>query len=283
MAFKVLQSGLFTTIQDEGRKRVAHLGHCNSGALDLYAYHWSQKLLDNAQANALEVMVGLKLKATQPTTIAITGADLGLEINDEYKEPWQTYAIEAGDILYFKKRILGQRAYLAVKGGFDVPRYLGSYATTIKEGFGDRLKAGDILPYRETAATSLTRVKKEHIPNYDTPLTLRVILSYQHTCFNDKEKEKFFNSAYEISLQSDRMGYRLNGERVCTDCENLISEGIAFGAIQIPKDGQPIILLKERQTIGGYPKMGTVIAEDCYALAQRGAGCTIRFELYTME
>ena len=283
MAFKVMQSGLFSTIQDEGRKGVAYLGHCNSGALDMYAYHWSQRLLDNRQANALEVMVGLKLEATKPTTIAITGANLGLEINGSYKEPWQSYVIEAGDILHFSKRFMGQRAYLAVKGGFDTPRYLGSFSTTIKEGFGDRLKAGDILPYRATTVISLTRVKPEHIPNYDAPLILRVMLGYQHTLFSDKEKEKFFSSEYEITLQSDRMGYRLSGKGVFAKSENLISEGIAFGAIQIPNDGQPIILLKERQTIGGYPKMGTVIAEDCYALAQRGAGCKVRFEPYTIK
>jgi biotin-dependent carboxylase-like uncharacterized protein len=283
MAFKVLQGGIFTTIQDEGRKGVAHLGHCNSGALDMYAYHWSQKLLGNTQANALEVMAGLKLEAMKPTTISITGADLGLEINGNYSDPWQTYAIEAGDILYFSKRITGQRAYLAVKGGFDAPRYLGSYATTIKEGFGDRLKAEDILPYQASAAIPITRIKTEYIPNYDAPLTLRVILGYQHNFFDDKEKEKFFNSEYAVTLQSDRMGYRLSGEGVFAQSENLISEGIAFGAIQIPNDGQPIILLKERQTIGGYPKMGTVIPEDCYALTQRGAGCKVQFEPYTIE
>jgi len=283
MAFKVLQSGLFTTIQDEGRKGVAHLGHCNSGALDIYAYHWSQKLLTNVEENALEVMVGLKLEATKPTTIAITGADLGLEINGAYKEPWQTYAIKAGDILHFSKRITGQRAYLAVKGGFDTPRYLGSFSTTIKEGFGDKLKIGDTLPYDATTGTPPAKVKKEYIPNYETLLTLHVILGYQHTLFSNKEKEKFFNNEYEITLQSDRMGYQLSGEGVFAKSENLISEGIAFGAIQIPKDGQPIILLKERQTIGGYPKMGTVLAEDCYALAQRGPGCKIQFGPYTIK
>ena len=186
MGFNVLQSGLFTTIQDEGRKGVAHLGHCNSGALDLYAYHWSQKLLNNVDANALEVMVGLKLKATKPTTISITGADLGLEINGNYKEPWQSYAIEAGDILHFCKRITGQRAYLAVKGGFNVPHYLGSFSTTIKEGFGDKLKRGDILPCQETTGTPHARVKQEYIPNYDAPLTLRVMLGYQHSLFDDE-------------------------------------------------------------------------------------------------
>jgi len=282
MGLKVLQSGLFTTIQDEGRKGVAHLGHCNSGALDLYAYKWCQNLLVNTQANALEVMVGLKLEVTKPTIIAITGADLGLEINGDYKEPWQSYTIKAGDILHFSKRITGQRAYLAVKGGFDVPHYLGSFSTTIKEGFGDKLKRGDILPYQETTGTPHARVKQEYIPNYDAPLTLHVMLGYQHNLFSENEKEKFFNSAYETTLQSDRMGYRLSGEEILAKSENLISEGIAFGAIQIPQDGQPIILLNERQTIGGYSKMGTVIAEDCYALAQRGPGCKVRFAPYTI-
>lgn len=283
MAFKVLQSGIFTTIQDEGRKGAAHLGHCNSGALDLYAYHWSQKLLNNEEDNALEVMVGLKLEATKPTTIAITGADLGLKINGVYKKPWQSYAIRTGDILYFSKRITGQRAYLAVNGGFDTPHYLGSFSTTIKEGLGDKLKTGNILPYQETTGTLLAKLKTQHIPNYNAPLTLRVMLCYQHNLFSEKEKEKFFSSEYAVTLQSDRMGYRLNGESVFAKSENLISEGIAFGAIQFPKDGQPIILLKERQTIGGYPKMGTVIVEDCYALAQRGVGSKVRFAPYIIK
>jgi len=277
MAFKVIEGGVFSTIQDEGRKGVAHLGHCNSGALDTYAYYWAQKLLDNSDANAIEVMPGLKLKATKPTTIAISGANLGFEINGTYKEPWQSYSIQTGDILYFSKRITGQRAYLAVKGGFDTPRYLGSFSTTIKEGLGEKLKAGDHLAYQENTSTLLSRTKTEFIPNYDAPLILRVMLGYQHRLFSDKEKEKFFNSIYKITLQSDRMGFRLSGEVIVATYQNLISEGIAFGAIQIPKDGQPIILLKERQTIGGYPKIGTVIAEDCYALAQRGPGCKVRF------
>ncbi len=277
MAFKVIQGGVFSTIQDKGRKGVAHLGHCNSGALDTYAYHWAQKLLGNRDANAIEVMVGLKLKATKPSTIAITGADLGLEINGIYKEPWQSYAIQAGDMLYFRKRITGERAYLAVKGGFDAPRYLGSFSTTIKEGFGEKLKSGDHLAYQENTDPLLARTKTAYIPNYNAPLILHVMLGYQHRLFSDIEKEKFFNSIYEITLQSDRMGYRLSGEAVVSTRENLISEGIAFGAIQIPKDGQPIILLKERQTIGGYPKLGTVVAEDCYALAQRGPGCKVQF------
>ena len=281
MSFKVIQSGIFTTVQDEGRRGVAHLGHCNSGALDIYAYHWSQTLLGNTEANALEVMVGLKLEATKPTTIAITGADLGLEINGIYKKPWQSYAIETGDILYFSKRITGQRAYLAVKGGLQTPRYLGSFSTTIKEGLGNKLQVGDTLPYKASTSTPLTRVKPEHIPNYDTPLVLHVMLGYQHTLFSETEKKKFFDSTYEITLQSDRMGYRLSGEEISAQSENLFSEGIAFGVIQIPKDGQPIILLKERQTIGGYPKMGTILPEDCYALAQRGPGCKLRFALYT--
>ena len=281
MSFKVIQSGIFTTVQDEGRRGVAHLGHCNSGALDIYAYHWSQTLLGNTEANALEVMVGLKLEATKPTTIAITGADLGLEINRIYKKPLQSYAVKNGDILHFRKRITGQRAYLAVKDGFESPHYLGSFSTTIKEGLGDKLKVGDILSCKVSTGTALTRVKPEHIPNYDAPLTLRVMLGYQHTLFNETEKQKFFNNTYEITLKSDRMGYRLSGEKISAESENLISEGIAFGAIQIPQDGQPIILLKERQTIGGYPKMGTVRPEDCYALAQRGPGCKVRFALYT--
>ncbi len=280
MAFKVLQSGLFTTIQDTGRKGVAHKGHSQSGALDRYAYKQSLALLHESDTNALEVMVGLKLEAIKPTTIAITGADLGLKINGIFKKPWQSYTIKKGDILYFAKRIQGQRAYLTVKGGFDVPKVLGSYATMLKEGIGSTLKAGDIINYMPYLHKQTNRLKKEHIPYYGDTLTLRVQLCYQHHYFSDTEKKKFFNNEYKVTLQSDRMGYRLSGESIVPSSTKLISEGIAFGSVQIPKDGQPIILLAQRQSIGGYPKIGTVLAKDCYTLAQMGAGSSIFFEMY---
>ncbi len=284
MAFKVLNSGIFTTIQDQGRYGYAHLGITNSGAMDEYAYLWSQTLLGQKNINALEVMVGLKLEATKDIEISITGADLDFKIDGNSLAIWQTHYIKKGSILSFNRRVYGQRAYLAIKGGFDVPKKYGSYSTTLKEGIGFRLRRGDSLiscsglkpPIPKS--NPIFRVQPKYIPDYEKPLTLRVVLGYQEAEFTAEEREKFFNSEYEITLQSDRMGFRLKGEPIKANIDGIISEGIAFGSIQIPQDGQPIVLLKERQTIGGYPKIGTVLAEDCFRLAQRGAGCGIRFK-----
>jgi biotin-dependent carboxylase-like uncharacterized protein len=283
MSFKILQGGIFTTIQDLGRYGYTHLGITNSGAMDEYAYRWSQKLLDNTNCNALEIMVGLRVQATLSTEIAVTGANLDFRINGIKKPIWQTYYIKLGDILSFDKRVSGQRAYLAVKEGFTIEKKYNSYSTTLKENIGFRLKRGDIIPFNSYRPTYTKRVQKKYIPKYNNSLTLRVLLCYQDDYFSQEQKEKFFSSIYEITLQSDRMGYKLKGNAITPNQGGIISEAIAFGSIQIPKDGQPIILLKERQTIGGYPKIGTVLSVDCFRLAQLPIGSKIKFEEINIE
>ena len=289
MVFKVLNSGIFTTIQDQGRYGYAHLGVCNSGAIDEYAYLWSQTLLGEKNINALEIMVGLKLQATTTINISITGADLDFKINGISFPIWQTHTIKEGDILTFNKRVSGQRAYLAIKGGFDAIKKYGSYSTTLKEGIGFRLQRGDSLkslklkPPIQKAHNPIFKVQPKYIPNYEKPLILRVIIGYQESHFSQEDKREFFNTEYELTLQSDRMGFRLKGNPIKADIDGIISEGIAFGSIQIPKDGQPIILLKERQTIGGYPKIGTVSAEDCFRLAQKAIGSRVKFKVISIK
>ena len=286
MSFKVLSSGIFTTLQDRGRYGYTHEGRTSSGAMDEYAYLWSQKLLSKQNANALEVMVGLKLKALAPTTVSITGADLTFSINGVVQAIWQTYAIDVDDVLSFEKRVSGQRAYLAVKGGFLFEKSYGSFSTTLKENIGSRLQRGDTLKFlalNSKAKIIRFRTSSKAIPDYTKPLTLRLLLSYQEEYFTQDEKEKFFNSDYEITLQSDRMGFKLKGSVITPITGGIISEGIAFGSVQIPKDGQPIVLLKERQTIGGYPKIGTVLAVDCFKLSQISIGSTVRFEPIKIE
>jgi len=283
MSFQVLSSGIFTTIQDQGRYGYNHLGITHSGAMDEYAYLWGQKLLNQKNINALEIMVGLKLKATSSTIVSVTGGNLNFKINGLIQPIWQTHFIESGDILSFEKRVSGQRAYLAVKDGFEKEKQYNSYATTLKESIGFKLKRGDILKFKIHQKIEIHRVQKKYIPNYKNPLTLRILLSYQEDFFNQEEKKKFFTSKYEITLESDRMGLKLKGQAINSDQEEIISEAIAFGSVQIPKDGQPIILLKERQTIGGYPKIGTVLAVDCFKLAQMAVGEKICFEPINIE
>eukprot|EP01029_Cantina_marsupialis_P030763 TRINITY_DN84407_c0_g1_i1.p1 TRINITY_DN84407_c0_g1~~TRINITY_DN84407_c0_g1_i1.p1 ORF type:complete len:305 (+),score=51.89 TRINITY_DN84407_c0_g1_i1:594-1508(+) len=287
--FEVIKAGIFTLVEDKGRESFMHLGVASSGFLDEFAALKANKLLNNSSnTNMLEIaFAGLKLKATADTTISITGARCEFKINGLEKKIWQTHNIKKNDILEIPKILNGQRVYLAVKDGFDIKKELGSYSTTIKENLGGlngtQLKNSDFLPYNEHKNIGSKRLKKEYIPSYEDTLTLRVVLSYQENTFSKEEKEKFFNSIYTITPDFNRMACKLSGEKIESTQDGIISEGIAFGAIQIPKDGQPIVLLKERQTIGGYPKIGSVLSIDCFKLAQMKAGHKIKFEEISIQ
>jgi biotin-dependent carboxylase-like uncharacterized protein len=227
----------------------------------------------------LEILLsGLKLRATASTTLAVCGANLDFRINDKKQPIWQTYHILEGDIISFHQQTKGLRAYLAVKDGFHVEKVYGSYAATLKEGISQKLSKGDFLAFTPTQAKETRHIPEKFISRYPKHLTLNIILSYQHNFFSEEQKEKFFNTDYEVTPQISRMGYKLKGARITPSKGGIISEGITFGAIQIPQDGQPIILLKERQTIGGYPKIGSVLPSDCFKLAQLPIGSIIRFK-----
>ena len=250
MSFKVLNPGIFTTIQDLGRYGYAHLGITSSGAMDEYAYRWALELLGDQNTNALEILLGgLSLKATAQTYIVVTGADLDFKIDGKSAPIWQTIKIKKDQTLSFGMQKSGMRSYLSVKGGFFAQKVKQSYSTTIKEGIGDKLKGGDILEFESFSNQPIRRLKKEYIPTYTDTLTLRVVLGYQDHYFSEEQKREFFKSSYELTQDISRMGYKLKGPALTPNSTLLISEGIAFGAVQIPKDGQPIVLLKERQTI----------------------------------
>jgi biotin-dependent carboxylase-like uncharacterized protein len=282
--FEVLKAGAFTLIEDFGRFSYMNLGVTNSGFMDEYAALTAHKLLDNNfDENLLEIaFAGLKLKALGETTISLTGAKCHFKINEVEKNTWQTYKIKKGDLIQIDKILEGQRVYLAVKNGFKIKKELGSSSVTIKENLGGvegrQVKNQDFLPYEKSKQFVSKRLKKEYIPKYEKEVKLRVILSYQEANFSEEQKDKFFNSTYTITPDFNRMACKLKGEKIKADIDGIISEGIAFGAIQIPKDGEPIILLKERQTIGGYPKIGSVLSIDCFKLAQMKPNQKVTFE-----
>jgi len=284
LSFKVIKAGIFTTLQDRGRFSFTHLGVTNSGVMDEYATLAAHKLLNNnLNDNILEITFSnVELQANENTTICITGAICELYINDKLKKTWQTHTIHKDDNIKVGKILEGQRVYLAVKNGFNIPKEFGSNSTTIKESLGGisgtQIKNDDILPYIKNDEIITNRWKEKYIPSYTNELTLRVLLSYQEDSFDSEEKEKFFNSTYTITPDFNRMACKLKGQIIKSSLEGIISEAITFGSIQIPKDGQPIILLKERQTIGGYPKIGSVLSIDCFKLAQMKIGSIIRFE-----
>ncbi|WP_294962251.1 biotin-dependent carboxyltransferase family protein [Sulfurimonas sp.] len=284
MSFKVIKAGIFTTLQDRGRFGFTHLGVTNSGVMDEYSALAAQKLLDNAQdTNILEITFApVELKADANTSFCVTGALCEVFINEQLKNSWQVHKIQKGDVVKVQIILEGQRVYLAVKNGFDIAKEFGSNSTTIKESLGGisgiQIKNADILPYKQNSEDIINRWHENHIPKYEKELVLRVILSYQEESFSKEEKEKFFNSTYTITQDFNRMACKLSGEKILSSLDGIISEAITFGSIQIPKDGQPIILLKERQTIGGYPKIGTVLSIDCFKLAQMRIDTKVRFE-----
>lgn len=282
---KILKSSPFTTLQDSGRKGFQHLGITTSGAFDEYAYNYANKILNNPYGtNALEILWGgLKIQSFVKSSFVITGANFTSTLNGKIINNWQSYKIEYGDILEFFTKTSGEIAYLCFKDGFLVKEELGSVSSCIKDEIGGLnseifIKKDDFLMCKESVSFQKRVLSKKNIPIYKKELTLRVIESYQNNFFSNKEKEKFYNSTYIISKEFNKMGCKLKGEKIEAIKSDIISEGIAFGSIQIPKDGEPIILLKERQTIGGYPKFGCVIEIDCFKLAQMPVNGKIKFE-----
>ncbi|WP_166263492.1 biotin-dependent carboxyltransferase family protein [Marinobacter caseinilyticus] len=289
MSFEVLNPGMLALLQDTGRVGYQHIGVTTGGPMDEHAFLWANRLLDNAlDAPQLEITFGkLSLLAHADTCIAITGADLGARINDRQAPPWRTHRIRRGDRIDFNTPVAGLRAYLAVAGGFQPTFKLGSCATVSREGLGGfdgqgkKLAKGDKLPFNPGTDEIAAAVPPEDIPDYRQSLRLGVIPGYQYPHFTPIARARFFSSAYEVSQNIDRMGYRLTGDAVHSELDGIISEGIAYGAIQIPADGQPIVLMKDRQTIGGYPKIGSLSALGAGQLAQRGPGASVSF--YAMD
>lgn len=281
-------------MQDQGRSGFYDIGVTVGGAMDMEAHNMANSLLGNKdQAATVELsLASVKFQVTKLMQLCVCGAESTLTVNGQAQALWQTFIAKAEDIVEINAPKTGCRSYLAVAGGFDTPIFFGSRSTVLREklgGFdGQLLKRNDELPVCSNAhSTSYPlqnrRYHQSDVPKYGTGLTLRIVLGYQHQAFSEVQKRLFFSSEYEVSQQSDRMGYRLKGQTVKCDDYALISEGICLGAVQIPADGQPIILMRDRQTIGGYPKMGAVLSVDVNKLSQAIPGCKINFQAITVE
>jgi biotin-dependent carboxylase-like uncharacterized protein len=282
-ALEVIQPGLMSLLQDQGRFGRADIGLTNGGPLDPLAARVANQLLQNsAAATLIEVSFGgLSLRAAIDTQIAVTGAELALTIDGAEQPMWTTLNLRAGEELTLGFSEQGCRSYLAVNGGFRIAPSFGSTATVVREGIGglngQRLAVGDILPIEASSAKERLWLPPRLRPRYHQRATVRVVPGYQQEHFPRLEQRRFFGSEYLVSQRCYRMGYRLEGPPVRCDIEGILSEGIAQGAIQVPADGQPIVLLNDRQTIGGYPKIGCALSLDCAALAQLRPGDSVRF------
>ena len=282
-AFQVINPGILTTIQDLGRAGYMKYGIPRSGAADRFSAQVANWLVGNSsQAALLEItLFRLELLALNNLEIAITGANLLPHLNGQPISMWENVHLKRGDHLVFKGRKSGLRAYLAVRGGFSGPEFLGSRSVFSRGLMGEPLKAGDIL---EVAEIKIKQEEKRYlpadlIPAYSHKDSLRVILGPQEDRFTPEGIKTFLSSVYRVSAQSDRMGYRLEGPKIeHLRGADIISEPIAQGAIQVPGDGLPIILLWDAQVSGGYTKIASVISAELNYLAQVMPGDKLKFQ-----
>ena len=290
MAIEVLDPGLLTTIQDLGRYGFQRYGIPPAGAVDSYALRIGNLLLGNEEGEAgLEVtLLGPTLRFEEDCWIAITGADLGARINDMDAPLWETIPVTQGDILSFaaERPKKGMRAYITVAGGIDIPPILGSKSTYLRANLGGvegrALRQGDRLNIKPVQSQH-RRLPPEYIPRYELK-SIRVILGPNEDHFTPEGIKTFFSSEYQVLPESDRMALRLKGPKIeHKKGADIISEPVCTGAVQVPGNGQPIVLLADRQTTGGYAKIGVVISADLPRLAQLQPGDMISFEDCSLE
>lgn len=279
MALRVLEPGLLTTVQDLGRVGLERFGIPVGGAMDSYALRAANGLVGNpAHAAGLEItLIGPQLEATEISLIAVTGANLDLRVEGRKMPLWTAIYVRRGWTIGFGSRQTGCRAYLAVAGGIAVPEVMGSRSTYLRGRFGGycgrALKAADALPVGESNCffpeQAGRRVPRNAVPDYTDSPTLEVILGPQEHHFSERGLSTFLSREYAVDSISDRMGYRLVGPTIehCGPAD-IVSDGIALGAVQVPADGQPMVMLADRPTTGGYTKIATVASADICLLAQ---------------
>lgn len=282
----VISSGPLSTIQDEGRFGYMNTGFSPNGAMDSYSMKLANILVGNAPGDGVVemTMLGMTVSFDSSAVIALTGADMLPEINGKPAKMYTACEVHEGDTLALKAAISGMRTYFAVAGGFDIAPVMGSMSTNLKcklGGFyGRKLRAGDELPLRRSLDLRLIGERSAEPENaYPDCVTVRVVTGPQDDYFTDKGMQTFLTSEYAVSEKSDRMGIRLDGEKIENkNGVDIISDGIATGAVQIPASGTPIIMMADRQTTGGYAKIANVISADLKIIAQARPGTKIRFE-----
>ncbi|MET1079244.1 MAG: biotin-dependent carboxyltransferase family protein [Pseudomonas sp.] len=281
---RVIAAGPLSLVQDAGRFGWQHLGVSPSGPLDRQAAAWANRLLDNPWGTPLlEIALGgLELESQVDTWVAVCGAELPIALDGQARPCGSSFAWRAGQRLRLGYARRGQRAYLAVAGGFAMTPVLGSVATQCREGLGGlrgdgaRLQAGDLLPCAAAERPRATRVPPAFVRPYGDRAALRVMLGGDAPSFDADQLAQLFAQSWTLSPQSDRMGARLQGQALQAPVRQW-SQGLVTGSIQVPPDGQPIILLADRQSMGGYPVLGWVHPLDLDRLAQLPAHGQLTF------
>ena len=281
---RILDAGPQTTVQDLGRTGQMRYGIPPSGPVDRFAFVLANRLVGNADtAAALEcTLIGPRFEITDAGAIAVTGADMPVTVNGRSAAGWSTIAVKAGDVVKLGPARTGVRSYVGVAGGLDVPLVLGSRSTYLRGRVGGvegrALRKGDELRVFPSGPVEPRRVEPRAIPDYTGEPTVRAVLGPQADRFTAEGLEALFGGRYEVLPQSDRMGSRLRGPRIAhARGHDIVSDGIALGSIQVPGDGQPIVLLVDRQSTGGYTKAATICSFDIWRVGQARPGQSLRF------
>ena len=306
MSLRILRPGLLTTVQDLGRFGYQQDGIIVSGAMDAQALRVGNLLVGNEEnAAGLEItLLGLRIRFEADHLIALTGAHLSPTLDGQPVGRHRAVWVAAGTELAFGPAVAGCRAYLAVAGGATVPLVLGSRSTYLRAGFGGHAgrasRAGDALPVGETSA--IGRAISQQLARSGAPWAaasftpdpalsprprhrpvLRAVRGPEYGQFSAESQRAFWEEPFTITPEADRMGYRLQGQPLARrDETELLSSAVTFGTVQVPAGGQPIALLADHQTTGGYPRLAQVISVDWPALAQAAPGQQLRFREVSM-
>ena len=303
MAIRVRQPGLLTTVQDTGRFGEYAIGMPPSGAMDVFSYQVGNYLVGNEDGAAgLEITYfGPELEFTEDAVIAITGAEMPPKINGEEAATWEVLQVSSGDVLSFDYLKNGARSYLAIAGGIDVPVFLHSRSTYTLIGLGGHegraLQEGDELEIGETSDTSGRvgmAVAQEQIPTYSKETELRVMIGLASYRLTEESMEEFLNTEWTVTPDADRVGYRYKGGELefiereqpagaGADQANVVDFGYPVGSIQVPGGVEPIVLMNDAVTGGGYATIGTVISVDRDKLAQTKTNDKTRFRSVDLE
>lgn len=282
----VIQQGLLTTVQDEGRWGYQAYGLPVAGVMDRYAGRIVNMLAGNSlQAAVLEMTaIGAVFKFDEEQLVAIGGADMQVKVNGISVPNWSAFIAPKNGEVRFEEAVSGYRAYMAVQGGIEVPMVLGSRSTCVKAGVGGyegrQLRQGDVLSVGQDGkgVARPQMLPGDFIPAYDNKIMVRAILGPQQDMFSEEAIAAFFAKPYTVTKQADRVGYRLTGARILPiDKADIISDAVYQGAIQIASHGMPFIMLADHQTTGGFAKIGYVIQSDLPKVAQTKTGDIIRF------
>jgi antagonist of KipI len=298
MSFKVIKPGMLSTFQDGGRWGYQSLGVSVCGAMDLVSHHLANLIVGNSTDVAtLEVtLMGPTLVFNQACCVCLTGADMQAKLNNKPVARFRPIVIKAGETLTMPLAKEGTRAYIAVHGGFALPLVMGSQSTYLRSGFGGwngrALLAGDEVRFNRTLDDAPEKLNKLSNTLWDTRIylpsslgawslrksTVRWVKSTTWPEFTRESQQAVLQTTWRVANDADRMGFRLDGPKLALSvARERLSEPTTFGTIQVPAAGQPIVLMADRQTSGGYAKLGCVASVDLPILAQKKPGDEIRF------